>query len=100
VLSALAAIGRFEEVAHAVLRETTTIGVRSYPVSRIERPRTVVTVDTAFGPISVKVASGPFGPPQVKPEFDACFAAARAHGVPVRDVIQAALAAGMAKIGP
>jgi uncharacterized protein (TIGR00299 family) protein len=99
VLSALAAVGRSEEVAHAILRETTTIGVRYYPVSRIERPRTIVTVDTAFGPIPVKVASGPFGPPQVKPEFDACLAAAKAHGVPVRDVIQAALAAGVGKIG-
>jgi len=101
VLSALAAASRSEEVAHAVLRETTTIGVRFHPVSRIERPRTLVTVETAFGPIPVKVATGPFGPPQVKPEFDACLAAARAHRVPVRDVIQAAiqaaLAAGMGK---
>jgi pyridinium-3,5-bisthiocarboxylic acid mononucleotide nickel chelatase len=100
VLSALAEAGRSEEVAHAILRETPSIGVRLHSVSRVERPRTIVTVETAFGPIAVKVASGPFGPPQVKPEFDACMAAARAKGVPVRDVIQAALTAALGKIGP
>jgi pyridinium-3,5-bisthiocarboxylic acid mononucleotide nickel chelatase len=98
VLGAIAALDRADDVAHAVLRETTTIGVRRYPVSRIERPRMLVTVDTPFGPIPVKVATGPFGPPQVKPEFDACLAAARARGVPVRDVLQAALTAALAKI--
>ena len=42
----------------------------------------------------MKIADGPFGPPQVKPEFDACAAAARTHGVPVREVLRAAMAAG------
>ena len=41
----------------------------------------------------MKITEGPFGPPQIKPEFDACAAAARTHGVPVREVIGAALAA-------
>jgi len=39
----------------------------------------------------VKVADGPFGPPQRKPELDACLEAARAHGVPVREVMEAAM---------
>jgi uncharacterized protein (TIGR00299 family) protein len=100
VLSAVAEARRSEEVAHAILRETPSIGVRLHAVSRVERPRTIITVETAFGPLPVKVASGPFGPPQVKPEFDACMAAARSKGVPVRDVIQAALTAALGKIGP
>jgi uncharacterized protein (DUF111 family) len=41
----------------------------------------------------VKIAEGPYGPPQVKPEFDACAAAARAHHVPVREVLRAAILA-------
>jgi len=92
-MSALAAIDQADAVAHAMLRETTTLGVRRTPVTRAERPRRMVTVETAYGAIPVKVAEGPFGPPQMKPEFDACLQAARAHGVPVREVLQAAMTA-------
>jgi hypothetical protein len=67
--------------------------VRKIPVTRTERPRRTITVTTAFGPISIKVSEGPYGPPQMKPEFDECAAAAKTHGVPVREVITAALAA-------
>jgi uncharacterized protein (TIGR00299 family) protein len=92
-LSALARIESADAVAHAMLRETTSLGVRRYDVTRAERPRRTVEVETVYGRISVKVAEGPFGPPQVKPEFDACLAAARAHGVPVREVVRAAMVA-------
>jgi uncharacterized protein (TIGR00299 family) protein len=92
-LSVLATEDRADALAAAMLTETTSLGVRRYPVSRLERPRRIATVSTRFGDIAVKVSGGPFGPPQVKPEFDACQAAARAHGVPVREVIEAAMAA-------
>jgi hypothetical protein len=92
-VSALATIESADAVAHAMLRETTSLGVRRYEITRAERPRRMVEVETAYGRIPVKVAEGPFGPPQVKPEFDVCLAAARAHGVPVREVVRAALVA-------
>lgn len=93
-LSALARLEHADAVAHAMLRETTSLGLRRYEVTRAERPRRMVEVETPYGRIPVKVAEGPFGPPQLKPEFDACVAAARAHGVPVREVVRAATAAG------
>jgi uncharacterized protein (TIGR00299 family) protein len=92
-IAALAPAARADAVAGALIAETTTIGVRKIPVTRTERPRRTVTVATAFGPISIKVSEGPFGPPQMKPEFDECAAAAKAHGVPVREVLAAAIAA-------
>jgi uncharacterized protein (TIGR00299 family) protein len=91
-VSALAEADHGDAVAHAMLRETTSLGVRRYLVSRVERPRRIEKVETPYGVIPVKVASGPFGPPQVKPEFEACLAAARAHGVPVKEVVRAAIA--------
>jgi len=92
-LSALARVEHADAVAHAMLRETTSLGLRRYEVTRAERPRRMVEVETPYGRIPVKIAEGPFGPPQVKPEFDACLAAARAHGVPVREVVRVATAA-------
>jgi hypothetical protein len=98
-ISALAPLARAEAVAHAMLRETTSLGVRRHAIARLERPRSFEHVDTPYGPIPVKVATGPFGPPQVKPEFDACAAAAATHGVPVREVIRAAIVAAGARVG-
>jgi uncharacterized protein (TIGR00299 family) protein len=92
-LSALAAKGEEHAVATALLRETSSIGVRGYEVGRIERPRHVVEVATPFGTIPVKVSGGPYGPPVVKPEFDACARAAAQAGVTVREVLAAAMEA-------
>jgi hypothetical protein len=98
-VSVLAVAERADALAHVLLRETTSLGVRRYRVDRVERPRRVVVVHTPYGKIPVKVAEGPFGPPQVKPEHDACAAAAKAHGVPLREVMRAALvAAGVAAL--
>ncbi|MFO0675433.1 MAG: nickel pincer cofactor biosynthesis protein LarC [Polyangiaceae bacterium] len=88
----LGEVHREDVLAHALLRESTSLGLRRTPVRRVERPRRTVEVDTIYGRIPLKVAEGPFGPPQAKPEFDACLAAAKAHGVPVRVVIAAAAA--------
>ncbi|WP_437716926.1 nickel pincer cofactor biosynthesis protein LarC [Sorangium sp. So ce448] len=92
-IAALAAAPQADAVATALLRETTSIGLRKIPVGRTERPRRITTVQTAYGAIRVKISEGPFGPPQIKPEFDDCAAAARTHGVPVREVVSAALSA-------
>lgn len=96
VVAALAARADEQRLAGILLRETSSLGVRRHGVARVERPRRLVEVETAYGRLPVKVSEGPFGPPQRKPEFDACLAAARAHGVPVRVVLEAALAAAAA----
>jgi uncharacterized protein (TIGR00299 family) protein len=92
-ISVLAPADRADALAHAILRETTSLGVRRHDVARLERPRRIEWVDTPYGRIPVKVATGPFGPPQLKPEFDACAEAARVHGIPVREVVRAATTA-------
>ena len=96
VLSALGTAASISVLESVLLGETSSIGLRRIGVTRTERPREILEVETAFGKIPVKVARGPYGPPQIKPEFDACAAAATLHQVPVRIVITAALAAGLA----
>jgi uncharacterized protein (TIGR00299 family) protein len=93
LLGALAPAPAADAVAATMLRETTSIGLRRTPVSRVERPRRSVMVETSFGRVRVKISEGPFGPPQMKPELDDCIALAQTHGVPLREVIAAALTA-------
>jgi pyridinium-3,5-bisthiocarboxylic acid mononucleotide nickel chelatase len=93
LLSTLGSAASLAVLETVLLRETSSIGVRRYGVARTERPREVVEVETEFGKIPVKIARGPYGPAQLKPEFDACVRAATAHAVPVRLVLTAALTA-------
>lgn len=91
VLSAIVAPGDSQRFSELMLRETTTIGVRRTVAERVERPRRIIEVQTRFGAIPVKVAEGPYGPAQFKPEFDVCAAIAEKNNVPVREVIAEAL---------
>jgi uncharacterized protein (TIGR00299 family) protein len=90
VISLLTETARADELSRALLKETSSIGVRRIAADRLERPRHHVRVSTAFGEVSVKVSEGDFGPAQTKPEFDECAALARSAGVTVREVIAAA----------
>ena len=100
LLGALAPAAQADAVAAVMLRESTTLGVRRHEVSRVERPRHLEHVETRFGRIPVKVAGGPFGPLQRKPEFDVCLELAKSHGVPVREVLEAALVASHMAMKP
>ncbi|HSR96239.1 MAG TPA: nickel pincer cofactor biosynthesis protein LarC [Kofleriaceae bacterium] len=93
MLSALATDETRAAVAAAMLRETTTIGVRYARRERTILARTIREVATAYGPIAVKVACDGDAVVNVAPELDACVAAARHHGVPVKLVFAAAVAA-------
>ncbi len=84
-----------ERLAGKLFQETPTIGLRYYPVGRMEMARSMHTVDTPFGPIQVKVAHGPGGSVNAAPEFEDCRLAALAHGVPIKQVM--AVASGLAQ---
>src|ERR1051325_1326158 len=75
-----------EKFLALLFAETTTIGARSYQVTRRALARETVTVQTQFGPIDVKVARGNNGTSNAMPEFEQCRAAAEKAGVPLRKV--------------
>ena len=96
VLSALATTAARDVVIAAILRETTSLGVRFSELARTVLARETVVVETAYGAISVKVARDGAVVRNTAPEYESCAAAARQHGVPVKLVYAAALAAAMA----
>lgn len=93
VLYALADPPARDAVAAAILRETTAIGLRFHAVQRTVLPREVVSVETPYGPVRVKIAVAPDGTRNVAPEYEDCRRAAEAHGVALKLVYQAAIAA-------
>lgn len=80
-----------DRLASKLFCETSTIGLRYYPVGRIEMERSMQTVETPFGPIRVKVARGQDGSANAAPEFEDCSKAAALHRVPVKQVMAVAL---------
>jgi uncharacterized protein (TIGR00299 family) protein len=88
-----------EKIEQVMFRETGTLGVRRWPVSRRKMDRKPHTVETAYGPIEGKLGWLPGEEPNFSPEFEACRTAAEAKGVPLRDVYEAALRAFEVKKG-
>ena len=99
ILSALCPANAADALGGVLLRETSSLGFRKSPVTRGERPRRTIEVQTPWGAIPIKVSTGPWGSPQIKPEFDVCAARAEQHGVPVREVIQVALNRAREQLG-
>lgn len=87
VLCDEASVPTMEEI---LFRETTTLGVRRYPVSRHKLKRQAATVETPFGPVAGKLGWLDGRPPQFSPEYDDCARVAAERGVALREVYQSA----------
>ncbi|MDB5351087.1 MAG: hypothetical protein JWN86_2334 [Planctomycetota bacterium] len=83
-------VATMEEI---LFRETTTLGIRRYQVSRHKLNRKPAEVATPFGTIKGKLGWLDGRPPQFSPEYDDCARVATAQNVPLRDVYKAAHAA-------
>jgi uncharacterized protein (TIGR00299 family) protein len=93
VLSALARPQDEGAVAHALLRETTTLGVRIAQLDRIELDRESRTVSVSGQSVRVKVGRLDGEVVNLAPEHSDCERAARITGSPVKTVWARALAA-------
>jgi uncharacterized protein (DUF111 family) len=94
LLSVLCEREQKEALMKLLFTETTTLGVRSYEVERRALRRTMTRVETAYGPIDVKVAHLNGRVVNEMPEFEQVRAVANAAEVPVKvveDAVRAAL---------
>ena len=76
-----------------IFRETTTIGLRQQIVARECLERELVSVDTAFGEVRVKVARRGGEIMNAAPEFEDCVRLAGQAGQPLKNVQSAAMKA-------
>lgn len=84
---------RINPLEEILFRETTTLGIRRYPVSRHKLKRQATEVETPFGPIKGKLGWRDDRPPVFSPEHDDCARIASERGVALREIYDAALAA-------
>jgi len=82
-----------EVVMDVVLRESTTLGVRFHQVERQALERDWVEVETPWGRVRVKRGLRGGEVLNAHPEFEDCRRVAEAAGVPVKQVMAAAMAA-------
>jgi len=78
-----------EKIANLLLRETTTFGVRVYPIQRYEAERDVVTVSSKWGDIHVKRKWMDGKVVQQVPEYEDCKQIAAENDLPILEVLEA-----------
>jgi uncharacterized protein (TIGR00299 family) protein len=93
LLSVLADPARREALVRVLFEETSTLGVRLWPVERLRIERETREVETRFGRVRVKIGKGPGGVANVAPEYEDCRRVANAASVPLKLVYQEATAA-------
>ena len=93
MVSVLCDEARIPPLEEILFRETATLGIRRYPVSRHKLKRQGIEVETPFGPIRGKLGWLENRPPTFSPEYDDCARIASAQGVALREVYDAAHAA-------
>jgi uncharacterized protein (TIGR00299 family) protein len=90
LLSVIAPEAALLAVEEILFRETTTFGIRRYPVQRHKLNRRACTVSTQWGPIQGKLGWRDGQPPLFSPEYEDCARVARQQSVPLRAVYAAA----------
>lgn len=87
------------DVVGILLRETTTLGVRTRDVGRYEVEREVLEFESSLGPATVKVKRLPGEAPRFAPEYEVCRELARRHGLPLAEVYRVVAAEAEVALG-
>jgi uncharacterized protein (TIGR00299 family) protein len=90
-LTILAELGKIDGLIRSIFLETSTIGVRYYPVHRRILERKMQTVQVLGAKIPVKVARLGEDEIHFQPEYDACRNAAKKLNRPLKEIMQLAL---------
>ena len=88
LLSVLCTAEDADGLAEVIMKHTTTLGIRRQDMTRYALQRSVKTVNTAYGEVRMKQASG-MGVKRSKPEFDDIAAIARKNNVSLKTVREA-----------
>lgn len=88
LLLVIAAPAAALQIKQCILSETSAIGLRFRTERRMTLPRTSGTINSRWGPITVKKVETPNGA-VLYPEYEACRQAAKANNVPLKKIYDA-----------
>jgi uncharacterized protein (TIGR00299 family) protein len=92
-LQVLASPESLDRLIEIIFRHSTTTGVRSYPVTKHMLQRDVISVDTKYGSVNVKVSRLGDEIMNISPEYEDCQEISRRFKIPVKKVYASALVA-------
>ena len=98
LLSVICRTDDADRMAEIMMKHTSTLGIRRLDLKRYVLHRETEIIDTAYGSVQVKRASG-MGVRRSKAEFEDLAARAREHQVPLRKVREAVLEKELQKKG-
>jgi uncharacterized protein (TIGR00299 family) protein len=76
-----------DTIIDTLFRESTSIGMRFYPVRRAKLSRRIEQVETKYGTVRLKVSTDQMGRiVNVMPEFEDCKRIAETKGIPIKEV--------------
>jgi uncharacterized protein (TIGR00299 family) protein len=90
-LTLMAGLDKIDSLITAVFKETSSIGVRYFPVERRTLERTIKKIRLLGEPVGIKISTLGGDEVNVQPEFSDCLNLARKKGLPVKDVLRLAL---------
>lgn len=85
--SVLCSQGLAEAMTTIILKETTTLGVRSYDVEKTMLDRKMITVNTVYGDVPIKLGIYKDEVIKFKPEYEECKKIAVDHDIPLQQVL-------------
>ncbi|MDX8045159.1 nickel insertion protein [Gracilibacillus sp. S3-1-1] len=88
-LQLLCSEAKLADMKQILLAETTTLGIRYYPLSVFRMERRIRTVDTKWGPVRVKEGIQQGEVIKASPEYDDCKQIAEQNGIALKDVYHA-----------
>ncbi len=86
MLMVVCSLEKGNELAHLLLRETTTLGVRVQHVQRVKAQRSPQRIDTPLGPMLIKVKRLGTQIISASPEYEECQRVAHERNIPLADV--------------
>jgi uncharacterized protein (TIGR00299 family) protein len=86
-LTVLAELGKIDALIQTIFQETSTIGVRYYPVQRRVLERKMRTVQVLGAEIPVKIAIMDESEINIQPEFSACQKASKKANRPLKEIM-------------